>query len=106
MQGGDLVARNIRRALRSQPPLEFRYRDKGAMAVIGRNAAVAELRGRSFTGFFAWLLWLGVHLIYLIGFRNRLAVLLNWAWDYLFYERVARILLPFRREAPRWPEME
>jgi NADH dehydrogenase len=106
MQGGELVARNIRRAMKDQPPLEFTYRDKGAMAVIGRNAAVAEVRGRSFTGFLAWLLWLGVHIVYLIGFRNRLAVLLNWAWDYLFYERVARILLPFRRQAPRWPDAE
>lgn len=106
MQGGERVAGNIRRALSGRKPKPFVYRDKGVMTVIGRNSAVAMLRGRSFTGYTAWLLWLVVHIVYLIGFRNRLAVLLNWSWDYLFFERVARILLPWRQHAPRWPEGE
>ncbi len=106
MQGGELVAKNIRRTLSEQEREAFVYRDKGVMAVIGRNAATALLRGRSFTGYVAWLLWLLIHLVYLIGFRNRLAVLLNWSWDYLFFERVARILLPWRQQAPRWPANE
>lgn len=102
MQQGELAAANIRRALEGEPAEPFRYRDYGAMAVIGRNAAVAHVTGRELTGFPAWLMWLGVHLVKLIGFRNRLAVLLNWAWDYLFFERVARILLAFRDRGPRW----
>lgn len=106
MQGGERAARNIRRSLDGAKPKPFVYRDKGVMAVIGRNSAVATLRGRSFTGYTAWMLWLVVHIIYLIGFRNRLAVLLNWAWDYLFFERVARILLPWRQGAPQWPQAE
>jgi NADH dehydrogenase len=106
MQGGELVAGNIRRMLSGQEPEAFVYRDKGVMAVIGRNSAAAFLRGRSFTGYVAWLLWLLIHLVYLIGFRNRLAVLLNWSWDYLFFERVARILLPWRQQAPRWPRLQ
>jgi NADH dehydrogenase len=68
------------------------------MATIGRNAAVARLGGRNFTGFPAWMLWLSVHLLKLIGFRNRLVVLINWSWDYLFYERAVRLILPLRRE--------
>jgi len=106
MQGGEHAARSIRRLLDGDDPEPFRYRDKGIMAVIGRNAAVARVAGRGFTGFPAWLLWLGIHLVYLIGFRNRFAALLNWAWDYVFFERVARILIPLRVREPRWPGEE
>ncbi|WP_448595288.1 NAD(P)/FAD-dependent oxidoreductase [Thermoflexus hugenholtzii] len=94
IQQGTLAARNILRALKGRPPLPFRYRDPGTLVTIGRNAAVAHVFGRAFTGFAAWLLWLGVHLIRLIGMRNRLVVLSGWAWDYLFYERAVRLILP------------
>ncbi|MGB5052446.1 MAG: NAD(P)/FAD-dependent oxidoreductase [Caldilineaceae bacterium] len=93
-QQGKAAAQNILRQLRDQPPLPFRYHDKGSMVTIGRNAAVAHVFGRSFTGFPAWILWLGVHLFNLIGFRNRLLVMLNWAWDYFFFERAVRLILP------------
>jgi NADH dehydrogenase len=72
--------------------LPFRYRDKGTMATIGRSAAVAKIGRFEFAGFPAWLAWLGVHLIFLIGFRNKLAVLLQWAYSYLTYKRGARII--------------
>jgi NADH dehydrogenase len=104
MQGGEHVARAISGMEKGSDPTAFTYRDKGIMAVIGRNAAVARVAGRNFTGFPAWALWLGIHIFYLIGFRNRFAVLLNWAWDYVFFERVARILLPLRVTTPAWPE--
>ncbi|MCB0164673.1 MAG: FAD-dependent oxidoreductase, partial [Anaerolineae bacterium] len=94
-----LAARNIIRQINTQVLHTFDYKDMGTMAVIGRNAAVANLLSRwSFTGFPAWLLWLGVHLLRLIGFRNRLVVLINWAWDYFFYERVVRLILPRKRK--------
>ena len=70
----------------------FSYRDYGEMAVIGRVQAVAEVGGRSFTGFFAWLLWLLVHLAYLIGYANRLLVLIQWAWYYVTYGSNVRII--------------
>ena len=71
------------------------------MVTIGRNSAVTCLADRVFTGFPAWVLWLGVHIANLIGFRNRLLVLINWAWDYLFYERAVRLILPLRgRQLP------
>jgi NADH dehydrogenase len=71
IQGGVATARNIERQLAGQEPLAFRYRDRGTMATIERNQAVAYTYGRAFTGFPAWLLWLSIHLFYLIGYRNR-----------------------------------
>lgn len=97
MQQGVHAAANIGRAVRGLALQPFMYYDKGAMATIGRNAAVARIGGRLFTGFVAWLLWLAVHITFLIGFRNRLGVLLNWAWNYIFYERAVRLILPQKR---------
>lgn len=93
LQMGEWAARNLRRQLAGQAPQPFVYRDRGTLAVIGRNAAVAHLFGRNLTGFPAWVIWLGFHLMSLIGFRNRLAALSSWAWDYLFSERVVRLIL-------------
>jgi NADH dehydrogenase len=70
----------------------FRYFDKGTMATIGRSAAVAKMGHLELTGFTAWLAWLGVHLVFLIGFRNRFAVLFQWAYSYFTYKRGARII--------------
>ena len=92
IQMGQSVARNIIRELRSQPLAPFRYKDQGTLATIGRNAAVANVYGIQATGFLAWVMWLGIHIIQLIGFRNKLFVLINWAWDYFFYERAARLI--------------
>ena len=86
------AADNITRLARGEAPRAFRYRDPGTLATIGRNAAVAHIRGIAFTGFPAWVVWLVVHLIQIIGFRNKLFVLLNWAWDYFFYERASRLI--------------
>ncbi|MDT8304453.1 MAG: NAD(P)/FAD-dependent oxidoreductase [Anaerolineae bacterium] len=94
MQQGEHSAANILRQIEGKEPQPFHYRDKGTMATIGRSAAVAHLRGISFTGFVAWIIWLVVHLFQLIGFRNRLVVLINWAWSYLFFERAVRLILP------------
>jgi len=92
IQMGKSVARNIVRMLRNKPLEPFRYRDQGTLATIGRNAAVATVFGVQASGFLAWVMWLGIHIIQLIGFRNKLFVLLNWAWDYFFYERAARLI--------------
>ena len=92
IQMAETVAGNIVRTLRGAPLREFRYRDQGTLATIGRNAAVAHVFGLQLSGFPAWVMWLVVHIIQLIGFRNKLFVLLNWAWDYFFYERAARLI--------------
>lgn len=99
IQQGRAAARNIMRLHRGRPTRPFRYRDKGTMATLGRNAAVVRLGRRTFTGFPAWVLWLFVHLLYLIGFRNRLIVLITWAWDYFLVERAVRLILP---KDPPW----
>ena len=93
IQQGEHAARNLRRLLAGQPLLPFRYHDRGTMVTIGRNAAVAVVGSRAIKGFPAWLAWLGVHLIKLIGFRNRLLVLINWAWNYIFYDRGVRLIV-------------
>ncbi len=98
IQQGSLAGKNILRLLRDEPLQPFVYRDKGSMAVIGRNAAVARSGRFAFSGFLAWVLWLGVHLNYLIGFHKRFNVLSSWAWDYFFAERSVRLILP--REKP------
>jgi NADH:ubiquinone reductase (H+-translocating) len=98
LQMGAFVARLIRR--RCSEPMRpqtgagtvFRYHDKGMLATIGRGKAVAKLKGIHFAGTLAWLLWAFVHILYLIGFRNRLAVMLSWAWAYLIFQRGARLI--------------
>ena len=94
MQQGGIAADNVVRMIQGEAPAGFTYKDLGMLAVIGRNAAVARLWGRSFTGFVAWILWLVVHVAKLIGFRNRALVLVNWAWNYAFYRRAVRLILP------------
>ncbi len=91
-QQADHVAAGIVRALRGEPAVPFRYKNPGSMATIGRNAAVAHVRGFAFSGFFAWVAWLVLHIVLLIGFRNRLLVLINWAWDYFLYDRAVRLI--------------
>jgi NADH:quinone reductase (non-electrogenic) len=94
MQGGAHVARQIARTLEVKPTQPFRFRDKGTMATIGRRSAVAELPGGiHLRGTVAWFAWLGLHLLYLAGIRNRLSVLLNWFWGYVTWDRGPRIIL-------------
>ena len=86
------AAAQIGNVLEGRPIAPFTYRDPGTMATIGRHAAVAELGRWRFRGFLAWVMWLVLHLVQLIGFRNRASVLLDWAWNYVTYDRSARII--------------
>jgi NADH dehydrogenase len=97
IQMGRHAARNIRRVLAGKPARPFQYKDKGMLATIGRSRAVAKLGKRRFSGLLARLLWLGIHIFFLIGFRNRLSVLFDWAWAYLTWQRSARVILEERR---------
>ncbi len=92
MQMGRRVAGNIQNDLAGKPYEEFHYFDKGNMATIGRKAAIAEIGKLHLSGFMAWMAWLVVHIFFLIGFRNRLMVLFNWAWSYFTYQRGARLI--------------
>lgn len=86
-------ARSIHRLLMDREPEQFHYRDPGIMATIGRNAGVAQLGPVRLSGFLGWLMWLVVHLVNVISFRSRVVVLVNWAWNYLFYDRPVRLIL-------------
>ena len=100
MQQGKHLAKNLIRLLNRQPLEPFKYRDKGSMATIGRNRAVVDLGKIRFQGFFAWFVWMFVHLMSLVGFRNKLVVFVNWVWSYFSYDRGTRLIIrKFNRES-------
>jgi NADH dehydrogenase len=105
MQEGAATARNIARDLQGKPRENFHYWDKGSLATIGRSAAVAQFGKIHISGFIAWLSWLFIHIFFLIGFRNRIIVLIQWAWSYLTYERGARLITGDTR-LPSWEELQ
>ncbi len=92
IQTGRHAAANVERVLRGEAPQPFRYVDKGSLATIGRAAAVVDFGSLRYTGFIAWVIWLGAHILFLIGFRNRMLVLMEWAWSYWTYDRGARLI--------------
>ncbi len=96
MQQGRLAAYNILAQIKSEPLHEFKYVDKGNMATIGRRSAILDAYGVQLSGPLAWLGWLVVHIFYLIGFRNRLVVLANWAYNYFTYDRAVRVITGLR----------
>jgi NADH dehydrogenase len=104
MQQGRYVAEVLlRRAIGQPPPPPFRYVDKGNLATVGRGYAIAVLGKLRLRGFLAWIAWLTVHIFYLIGFRNRFLVLLEWGWAYLTFQRGARIISPPATSTSREP---
>ena len=98
-QMGTQVAANILARIAGTPTEPFHYRDFGALATIGRHSAIAQLPQLRFSGLLAWWFWLTLHIYFLIGFRSRLIVLINWAWAYFTYARGARIILGNTDEA-------
>jgi NADH dehydrogenase len=94
IQSGVASAQNILKQIAGLAPQPFIYKDRGSMITIGRKAAGVAIGTWTFTGFIAWAMWLVIHLFNLIGFRNRVMVLINWAWDYLLYERAVRYVFP------------
>ncbi len=92
MQMGRLAAGNMGRRVGEERPASFRYKDPGVLATIGRSAAVAAIGPFRFRGFIAWLVWLFVHLMQLVGFRNKVVVLVDWAWQYLFYRPASALI--------------
>jgi NADH dehydrogenase len=104
IQMGKFAARQIKRTVAGKPRERFEYLDKGSLATIGRSRAVADLGKLHISGYFAWLAWLFIHLLFLIGFRNRLFVMIEWAWAYLTYNHSARLITdPAEKEAVEKP---
>ena len=100
IQGGRRVAHTILARAEGREPQPFRYRDLGMLAVIGRSAAVAHIFGWAFKGWLAWVLWLAIHITWLVGFRNRALVLLNWGWNYISFRHAIRLILPVTNPEP------
>jgi NADH:ubiquinone reductase (H+-translocating) len=105
MQEGIAVAKNIHRDVRNEPRRNFHYLDKGTLATIGRAAGVGQIRKLHISGYLAWLAWLFVHIFFLIGFRNRMLVMIQWAWSYFTFDRGAR-LITGSTQLPGWTELE
>jgi NADH dehydrogenase len=100
IQQGTFVARQIAADLAGKPREAFHYLDKGSLATIGRAAAIAQFGKVHISGFLAWLAWLFIHIMFLVGFRNRILVMIQWAWSYLTYERGARLITGESRVVP------
>ena len=98
IQQGKLLGKNLLRLVNKKPLQPFEYKDKGSMATIGRNKAVVDLKNYKFGGFFAWFIWMFVHLMSLVGFRNRVIVLFNWTYNYINFDKAARLIIrPFKK---------
>ena len=98
IQQGKLLGKNLLRLIDKKPLVPFKYFDKGSMATIGRNKAVVDLKSYKFGGFFAWFVWMFVHLMSLVGFRNRVVVLFNWTYNYINFDKAARLIIrPFKK---------
>ncbi len=101
MQQGKLLSSNLLKLIKGEPMKPFSYNDLGSMATIGRNRAVVELPSFKFQGLFAWYVWMFIHLISLIGFKNKVVVFINWLWNYVNYDRGIRLIIrPFSRQEP------
>ncbi|WP_452229489.1 NAD(P)/FAD-dependent oxidoreductase [Lacinutrix sp. MEBiC02404] len=98
IQQGELLGKNLIRLIKGETLKKFVYKDKGSMATIGRNKAVVDLSNYKFAGFFAWFVWMFVHLMSLVGFRNRIIVFFNWTYNYINFDKAARLIIrPFKR---------
>ncbi|MHA7057723.1 NAD(P)/FAD-dependent oxidoreductase [Aquimarina sp. M1] len=93
IQQGNHLVKNLKRHLQGKPMIPFKYFDKGSMATIGRNKAVVDIRKFRFGGFFAWFIWMFIHLWFLVGFRNRLVTFFNWTYNYINYDKAARLIV-------------
>ncbi|MFI8604546.1 NAD(P)/FAD-dependent oxidoreductase [Cellulophaga baltica] len=105
MQQGKNLGKNLTYLLENKPLKPFVYKDKGSMATIGRNKAVVDLDAYKFQGIFAWFVWMFVHLFFLIGFRNRMVVFINWVYNYVRFDREARLIIrPYKRDYTMFKE--
>jgi len=95
----ELLAKNLLRISKGESPKPFEYNDKGSMATIGRNKAVVDIGKLRFGGFFAWFIWMFIHLLFLVGFRNKIVTLFNWVYNYINFDKASRLIVrPFKNE--------
>lgn len=102
IQQGRLLAKNLERMEAGKEPMPFRYHDKGTLSTIGRNRAVADIRGIKFQGIFAWMIWMLVHLMSILGVKNKIQIFINWLWNYITYDQSLRLIIrPEEKEKPK-----
>ena len=102
IQQGKQLGDNLLRLIENKPMIPFDYKDKGSMATVGRNKAVVDLKHFKFQGVFAWFVWMYIHLFFLIGFRNRMIVFINWVYNYVRFDREARLIIrPYKKKLKR-----
>jgi NADH dehydrogenase len=107
MQAGAYLAKQLNRKAKGNTPLPFNYKDKGTMATVGRNLAVVDLKKYTLGGAFAWMTWMFVHLMLLVGFRNRMVVFVNWTWNYFRYNNGLRLIVrPYRKKSEKKEEVK
>ncbi|MCX8125264.1 MAG: NAD(P)/FAD-dependent oxidoreductase [Spirochaetes bacterium] len=94
MQQGKYVGNYLKKIDKGKNPKPFRYLDKGGMVAIGRNKAITQIAGLKLKGYIAWIIWIFIHILYLIGFKNKIFVMINWVWSYIFFEKSVRLILP------------
>lgn len=94
MQQGKYVGKYLKEITKGKIPKPFRYLDKGGMVAIGRNTAITQIAGLKLKGYIAWIIWIFIHILYLIGFKNKIFVMINWVWSYIFFEKSVRLILP------------
>jgi NADH dehydrogenase len=93
MQQAELLVKNLKRNVKGEEMQPFSYNNQGSMATVGRNRAVVDLKRFQFQGFFAWVVWMFVHLISIIGMKNRLLIFINWAWNYVTFDQSLRLMI-------------
>jgi NADH dehydrogenase len=102
MQQGAYLAKTLNRSVKGKTIKPFEYKDKGTMATVGKNLAVVETKNFKFQGFFAWFVWMFVHLMLLVGFRNRVVVFVNWTWNYFRYNNGLRLIIrPYKKKVAK-----
>lgn len=101
IQQGKLLAKNLFNERNKKPLKPFKYFDKGSMATIGRNKAVVDLPKFKFAGFFAWIVWMFIHLMFLVGFRNKVTTMINWIWNYFTFDRATRLIIRPWKKSPK-----
>ena len=99
IQQGKLLAKNLVSLIRGNQPKPFKYRDLGSMATVGRNLAVVDLPFLKFQGFLAWLTWMFVHLMAIVGVKNKVLIFINWLWNYVTYDQSLRLII--RAKSPK-----
>jgi len=106
LQQANCLAENLKKMQKKKDLVQFKYHDKGSMATVGRNRAVVDLPRLRFSGFPAWLVWMFVHLMSIVGVKNRLVIFINWLWNYMTYDQSLRLIIRPSAKSVEWQKRQ